>query len=144
MGGNERKDQLLQTYLIERKKMNKYYMKMINRLLNVTVLNEMAIYRKIWDRTVDCLKFRVGMVQSLIVKYSKERKVTGLHADKTTVARLTKQHFPRRILEQKGNKNPQSGMLCEERQETRCLCPSYELPLCVDKCFMVYHAKKNF
>jgi hypothetical protein len=84
------------------------------------------------------------MVQSLIVKYSKERKVTGLHADKTTVARLTKQHFPRRILEQKGNKNPQSGMLCEERQETRCLCPSYELPLCVDKCFMVYHAKKNF
>jgi hypothetical protein len=47
MGGNERKDQLLPSYLIERKKMNKYYMKMIIRLLNVTVLNAMAICRKI-------------------------------------------------------------------------------------------------
>jgi hypothetical protein len=51
---------------------------------------------------VDCLKFNVGVVQ--------ECKMTGLHADKSKVARLTKHHFPKGILEHKRNKNPQNDM----------------------------------
>jgi hypothetical protein len=48
---------------------------------------------------------RVNVMQSLLANYSKEHKMTGPHADNTTVGRLTK-HFPWRVLQQKGNKNP--------------------------------------
>jgi hypothetical protein len=39
----------------------------------------------------------MDLVQNLSVKYSKEYKVTGNHADDNTVATLAEQHFPRRI-----------------------------------------------
>jgi hypothetical protein len=39
MGGVDIKDQLLQPYLLERKKMTTWYIKMFMRLLNVTILN---------------------------------------------------------------------------------------------------------
>jgi hypothetical protein len=39
MGKVDLKDQVLQPYLLERKKMTNWYMKMFRRLLNVTILN---------------------------------------------------------------------------------------------------------
>ena len=39
MGGVDLKDQLLQPYLLERKKMSKWYIKLFRRFLNITVLN---------------------------------------------------------------------------------------------------------
>jgi hypothetical protein len=44
MGGISLKDQLLQMYLIERKRVHNWYMKFCRRLLNATVLNAMIIY----------------------------------------------------------------------------------------------------
>ena len=41
-GGVDLKDQLLQPYLLERKKMTKWYIKLFRRLLNTTVLNCMV------------------------------------------------------------------------------------------------------
>ena len=43
MGGVDLKGQLLQPYLLERKKMTKWYIKLFRRLLNTTVLNCMVI-----------------------------------------------------------------------------------------------------
>ena len=43
MGGVDLKDQLLQPYLLETKKMTKWYIKLFRRLLNTTVLNCMVI-----------------------------------------------------------------------------------------------------
>ena len=43
MGGIDLKDQLLQPYLLERKKMTKWNIKLFRRLLNITVLNCMVI-----------------------------------------------------------------------------------------------------
>ena len=43
MVGVDLKDQLLQPYLLERKKMTKWYIKLFRRLLNITVLNCMVI-----------------------------------------------------------------------------------------------------
>jgi len=45
MGGVDLKDHLLQPYLLERKKMTKWYIKLFRRLLNITVLNCMVICR---------------------------------------------------------------------------------------------------
>jgi len=43
MSGVDLKDQLLQPYLLERKKITKWYIKLFRRLLNTTVLNCMVI-----------------------------------------------------------------------------------------------------
>jgi hypothetical protein len=39
------KEQLLHSYLTERKRMNKWYMKLFHRLLNTSILKAMIIYR---------------------------------------------------------------------------------------------------
>jgi hypothetical protein len=43
MGGVDLKDQALQPYLLERKKMTKWYTKMFRGLVNVTILNCLII-----------------------------------------------------------------------------------------------------
>jgi hypothetical protein len=48
MIGVDLKDQLLHSYLTERKQMNKQYMKLFHRLLNTVILNAMIIY---WSNT---------------------------------------------------------------------------------------------
>jgi hypothetical protein len=58
MGGVDLKDQLLYAYLLERKKLTKWYIKMFRRLLNSTILNSMIIFRKNSPQTkTDHLKF---------------------------------------------------------------------------------------
>lgn len=58
MGGVDLKDQYLQAYLIERKKTKKWYMKMFKRLLNITILNSLIIWKKNNPAMkVDILKF---------------------------------------------------------------------------------------
>jgi hypothetical protein len=49
------KDQMLQMYLIERKRMHKWYHKLIKRLLNASVLNAPIAYRKNHDEAVEHL-----------------------------------------------------------------------------------------
>ena len=60
-------------YLLERKKMTKWYIKLFRRLLNVTVLNCMVI---------DHFKFRVELVQALLIEHQSEsvRKFQGHHS----------------------------------------------------------------
>ena len=50
MGGVDLKDQLLQPYLLQRKRMTKWYIKLFRRSLNTTVLNCMVICQQIQDR----------------------------------------------------------------------------------------------
>jgi len=44
MGGVDLKDQLLHMYMVERKKMTKWCLKLFKRLLNSTVLNSFVVY----------------------------------------------------------------------------------------------------
>ena len=73
MGGVDLKDQLLQPYLLERKKMTKWYIKLFRRLLNITVLNCMVICRANSGQTkIDHFKFRVELVQALLNEHQRE------------------------------------------------------------------------
>ena len=66
MGGVDLKDQLFQQYLLERKKMTKWYIKLFRRLLTITVLNCMVICCANSGQTkIDHSKFRVELVQGL-------------------------------------------------------------------------------
>jgi len=76
MGGVDLKDQLLQPYLLERKKMTKWYIKLFRRLLNTTVLNCMVICRANSGQTkIDHFKFRVDWYRHCLLNM--EVKVSG-------------------------------------------------------------------
>jgi len=100
MGGVDLKDQLLQPYLLERKKMSKWYIKLFRRLLNITVLNCMVICRANSAQTkIDHFKFRVELVQALLTEHGSEsvRKFQGHHSTDKNVPRLLERHFPEKI-----------------------------------------------
>jgi hypothetical protein len=63
------------------------------------------------DRKVGHPKFRVDMVQCLLLMYSQEHKVTRPHADDNTIARMAQWHFSRRIPPAKRTSKPQNIVL---------------------------------
>jgi hypothetical protein len=85
MGGVDLRDQLLQMYLVERKRRHKWYMKVI-RLLNATVLNVMIIYWHNTGKQIDQLAFRVNLVDALFHQFADtERKVPSRRAGDNTI-----------------------------------------------------------
>jgi hypothetical protein len=55
MGGVDLKDQLLHMYVVERKRMTKWYLKRFKKLLNSTVLNSFVVYRQVTGRNIEQL-----------------------------------------------------------------------------------------
>jgi hypothetical protein len=76
MIGVDLKDQFLHTYLLERKKMTKWFIKLFRRLLNATILNSMIICRaNSLGIKIDHLKYRVDLVQALLVDHGVEARL---------------------------------------------------------------------
>ena len=86
------KDQLLHMYMVERKKMTKWYLKIFKRLLNSTVLNSFVVYRQVTGRNIQQLSYRIQLVEGLFTKYAhavEMRSVPGRKASDDTVPLLT-------------------------------------------------------
>jgi len=62
MGGVDSKEQLLHMYMVERKKMSKWYLKLFKRLLNATVLNSFFVYRQVTGRNIQQFSYRIELV----------------------------------------------------------------------------------
>jgi len=57
-------------YLLERKKMTKWYIKLFRRLLNITILICMVICRtNSGQAKIEHFKFRVELVQALLIEH---------------------------------------------------------------------------
>ena len=100
IGEVDLKDQLLQLYLLERKKMIKWYIKLFRSLLHITVLNCMVICCANSGQTkIDHFKFRVELLQALLIEHRSEsvKKFQGRHSTDKNVPRLVEGHFPERI-----------------------------------------------
>ncbi|KAG8234258.1 hypothetical protein J437_LFUL016018 [Ladona fulva] len=148
MGGVDLKDQFLQSYLIERKRLNKWYMKLFRRLLNSAVLNALIIYRENIDKKVDHYDFRVELVEKLFMKYAKkDTRVPGRHSTDSLLPRLTERHFIRRIPPSGKKQHPQRRcVVCAKhsrRRDTVYFCENCDVGLCFD-CFEIYHTKQNY
>jgi hypothetical protein len=91
--GAGKKDQLLQMYLVERKKVSKWYMKLFRRILSATVLISLVIYRKNIEWKVSHGKFRLHMDKSLLAKYSVPCEILGHRDGDNTIRRAVQQHF---------------------------------------------------
>jgi hypothetical protein len=133
MGGIDKKDQRLQTYLVERKIMNKWYMKLIRRLLNTTVLNYLVTYRQNIGQNVDHLKFRIDLHEGLLVKNSVQHRISGNHDGYKTIKRLTERHFPRTVPPTEKKCKPTDSVLSAAsitREERLCTTVKIVMLLC--------------
>jgi hypothetical protein len=124
MGGVDLKDQLLHSYLIERKWMDKWYGKLFRRLLNTSILNAMIIYRNNTGKRIDQLSFRIQLVEGLFVKYANvlEHKVPGRHSSDNTVPRLTQRHFISKLPPSEKKARPQRQCVVSEAREDEGHC----------------------
>ena len=80
VGGVDLKDQLLHMYMVKRKKMTKWYLKLFKRLVNSTDLNSFVIYRQVTERNIEQLLYRIQLVEGLFMKYAhtaETRSVSG-------------------------------------------------------------------
>ncbi|XP_021913795.1 piggyBac transposable element-derived protein 4-like, partial [Zootermopsis nevadensis] len=100
MLGVDLKDQMLQLYLLERKRGTKWYMTLFKRLLNVAIHNAIVMYRSVPNtKKIDTLKFRILLAQGLVEKHGPAvpRPVTGHPSLEPPPKRLSERHFPERI-----------------------------------------------
>ena len=125
MGGVDLKDQLLHSYLIERKRMNKWYMKLFRRLLNASILNSMIVYRNNKDKRIQQLSFRIQLIKGLFVKYASavEHKVPGSHPSDNTVPRLTERHLISKIQRRRSLHHRESALFVKSAEGggTQCI-----------------------
>ncbi|PNF34339.1 hypothetical protein B7P43_G15496 [Cryptotermes secundus] len=89
------KDQLLETFLLERKRQKAWYKKLFNHLVNTAVLNDYIQYCKAGNKK-DHLLFRINLVNKIIAKSHGQNleKRKGRPSDTDMeCTRLTGQHF---------------------------------------------------
>jgi hypothetical protein len=129
-GGADLKDQLLHSYLIERKRMNKWYTKLFRRLLNTSILSAMIIYRNNMGKRTNQLSIRIQLAEGLFVKYANvlECKVPGRHSSDNTVLWLTERYFISKLPPSEKKARPQRRcVVCQKRGTGRTLywCDAY-------------------
>ncbi|XP_069685025.1 piggyBac transposable element-derived protein 4-like [Periplaneta americana] len=142
-------NQIFETYLSEKKKMHKWYMKIFRKLLNAAALNTMVLYKQNTGSTIDLLAFRITLVEEILKKFcDAEKKTLGRHASDNTVSRLKGRHFIRKILPRGKKSRPQRRcVVCSKRgkkKDTVYCCRECDVGLCLDGCFEIYHTKQTF
>lgn len=149
MGCTDLEDQLLQVYLVERKHIHKWYMKLFRRLLNATVLNSMIIYRQNTGNPIEQLAFRVILVEGLFQQFcNTEHKAVGHHATEHVITRLRDRHFIHKVPPSGKKSTPQRRcVVCTKhgkKKDTRFCCLECDVGLCLEDCFEAYHTKLHF
>jgi len=144
------KDQLLHMYVVERKRMTKWYLKLFKRLLNSTVPNSIVVYRQVTGRNIQQLSYRIRLVECLFMKYSRaegKRSVRGRHASDNTIPQLTEIHFLRKVSPKSKKSKPQRRcVVCTKhgKKKTVYCCQICDVGLCLEDCFELYHTKLNY
>jgi hypothetical protein len=134
-------------YLVERKRMPKWYMKLFRRLLNATVLNAMIIYRRNMGKKIRQLAFRVSFLEALFEQFANKRGLPGRQAAEN-IPRLKERHFIHKVPPSRKKAAAQRRcVVCtrhRRKKDTRFCCLQCNVGLCVEECFEAYHTKLNF
>jgi hypothetical protein len=108
MGGVDLKDQMLQPYLLERKKGSKWHVKLFKRLLNITIYNSMVIYRSLSaNKKTNPLTFSCILSKDSLKNMSLEYLI--LYMGTHLLNHLLKVTFWRRFPPLEGNLNLNDG-----------------------------------
>ncbi|KAL0858681.1 hypothetical protein ABMA27_011173 [Loxostege sticticalis] len=154
MGGVDLKDQMLEPYLLERKRCAKWYMKLFKRLLNVSILNSRILLQSSTGKPHDHLAFRLQLADSILQNHlsncpqGRRFTVANSRSSHRQHYRTLHQHWPA-LLEQ-----TESSMAHNKSFRKRCVvclregrrtsktifcCEACKVPLCMKNCFKVYH-----
>ena len=90
------KDQVLHMYMVDRKKMTKWYIKLFKRLLNGTVHFSFLVYLQVTGRSIQQRSYRIQLVECLFTKYACAAETLnepGRQASDKSVPRLTERYF---------------------------------------------------
>jgi hypothetical protein len=108
-------------YVVEKKRMTKWYLKLFKRLLNSTVLNSIVVYRQVTGRNIEQLSYIIQLVEGLFTKYARaasEQCVPGRHASDNTVPRFTERHFLRKVAPKTEKSKPQRRcVVCSKHEK---------------------------
>jgi hypothetical protein len=159
MGGVDLSDQINQYYSCLRKT-SKWYKKLFFYLLNLCIINAFILYRKFGPATkTEHSGFKLSIVNDLIEEAAsaprpqpeKGRKILG-----EKPSRLIDRHFPSHIPPKEGAKRAIPARDCgacnfkiskrrsRKRKQTTYWCQDCGIPLCVPRCFEVYHTIYNY
>jgi hypothetical protein len=130
-GGVDLKDQLLHMYMVERKRMSNWCLKLCKRLLNSAVLNSVAVYRQGTRRNTEQLSYRIQLMEGLFTKYAcaaETRSVLRCHASDHTVPRLAERHFLRKVVPKTEKSKPQRRCVVCSRHDKKKKKTSVLLP----------------
>jgi hypothetical protein len=151
MGGVDLKDQFLHMYMVKRKKMTRWYLKLFKRLLNCTVLNSFVVCRQVTGRNIQQFSYRIRLVEGLFTKYARAaetRIIPRRQASNNTVSRLTERHFLRKVAPKSDKSKPQSMcVLCSKHGKKNTsvyCCQICDVGLCLEDCFELYHTMLNY
>ena len=145
MGSVDRNDQMLTSYLAERKRVKKYK-KYFYHLLNQSVLNAFIISQKKGNKK-NSLKFREQLTEKLFQMYctAESKPQTQGHLSRNNVVQLVERYFPKMIPSNAIKPNPSRRCaVCSAnkiRKGTRYYCKDCDVGVCVVRCFEYYHTK---
>lgn len=155
MGGVDLKDQMLEPYLIERKRCAKWYMKLFKRLLNCSILNSRILLQSSTKRHQEQLEFRLRLVEGILDNHiahcpcSRSQSRIVFEAP----SRFAQSHWPVRNEQRESDtqinrKSRQRCYFCfisgrKKSQKTPFKCETCNVPLCIEGCFKSYHLDKK-
>lgn len=150
MGAVDQSDMLLSSIECVRKN-QKWYKKVFFHLLDMAVLNSYQMFKTTTTSYISIEKFHLQLVKEVINKYRTPLSRTGGGrpiAEDNNELRLSERHFPSSVpATEKKMKPTKRCVVCSKhkrRAESRFMCSSCNVALCVVPCFETYHTKKNF
>ncbi|KAG6438653.1 piggyBac transposable element-derived protein 4 [Manduca sexta] len=149
MGGVDLKDQMLEPYLIERKRGKLWFIKMFKRLLNISILNARILLESSQNSRVDHLGFRLELLDAILSRHLAQVPVLRLHSAPKPRVVVTHRHWPVCIPnpaenERRNNRQARARcFLCSSQgirnRTTPFMCEGCQVPLCAVNCFKAYH-----
>jgi hypothetical protein len=159
MGGVDLSDQINQ-YDSCLRKTTKWYKKLFFHLFNLCIINAYLLYTKFTDEDkLDSHQFKVELAKAFINEAPNAPTPNICQGRKHTGDRplhLRERHFPDNIPAKPGAKRLRPSRDCFacntkksirdgfKRKQTSFWCPDCEKPLCILKCFRVYHSVDNY
>lgn len=138
MGGVDKSDQYSTYYQVDRKS-NKWWKRMFNRLLLITVSNAWILHKKFKEKEMSLIDFLIPLSEEVMelgkIGTNYQRKLGAGRPSKRLKLMGNVGHQPIR-----GQTKRRCAFCTEKKKQSRSFytCSSCETPLCVD-CFAPYH-----
>jgi len=142
MGAIDKSDMML-SYVECVRKSIKWYRKLFFHFLDLSLLNSYYVWEVISGEKGGLPKFQLELCRQILQTYGGDQKNTKM--PRQNPERFIGSHFPAYIPETQTKKNPVRRCVnCSKnslRKETRFLCKTCDIALCVVPCFEIYHTK---